>query len=324
MTTLAPNWQAPKNTKLADFIICGAMKSGTTTLRTMLNQHPDVFIPETEINFFDLDNPLEHPDFNQFNKDHWQGHHLDNNSDKYWQWYSQKFSSAEVNQVLGEDSTTYLASSLAAKRIAMQNKNIKLIVMLRQPSKRAYSQYWHLLRTGRARYSFENTLQLNPASVLNRSMYLMQINNLLKYIPKERIKFIIFEEFIDNKKAILEQVCDFINVSFDRLPNDAVAIHSNITMYPKYYRLQLLKNNLFPMAGNLNYRSHFNLDDEVKPSRGLLNYVNSFYRILNPLVTKKSTMMNAATLQFLDDFFKRELEGLNDIIGQDALSLWFK
>ena len=33
--------------------------------------------------------------------------------------------------------------------------------------------------------------------------------------------------------------------------------------------------------------------------------------------------MNPSTKDFLDDFFKSELSGINELIGQDVLSKWF-
>ena len=36
------------------------MKCGTTTVHEILNSHPDIGIPKTEINFFDIDDTLEH------------------------------------------------------------------------------------------------------------------------------------------------------------------------------------------------------------------------------------------------------------------------
>jgi len=323
---MSNKWLAPSKIILPDFVICGAMKCGTSTLHAMLNQHPDIFIPKKEVHFFDLDNPLQHADFNFFNDSNWQTHDLNKNSGEYWQWYSQQFSSAKKGQVIGEDSTTYLASPLAAKRISMQNKEIKLIVMLRQPSKRAYSQYWHLVRSGRAIYNFEDTLQLNPNSVLNRSMYLTQIKSLLEYIPKTSIKFVVFEDFLNNKNAVLKEVCEFLNVSFDRLPLNVEQVHENITTYPKYYQLQLLKNSVFPRAGNLSYQTQFQLPEQLsKQSKSplFLRYINAFHRKINPLVTKKPVTMSINTKRFLDDFFISELDGLNELIEYDINSLWF-
>ncbi len=325
MNKTSPFWQAPENNKLPDFIICGAMKSGTTSLHAMLNQHPGVFIPQKELHFFDCDNPLQHPDFNAYAKLQWQSHSLnESNNNDYWLWYQQQFASAEKTQVLGEDSTTYLASPLAAKRIAQQNKKIKLIVMLRQPSKRAYSNYWHLVRSGRAMHSFEDTLLVNPNSVLNRSLYLNQIESYLKYFPKEQIKFVVFEEFIKDKRIVLKELCEFIGVDYNTLPLSAENLHENKATYPKYYKLQLLKNRVLPLAGNLTYQKHFCTQNSITTQFSCLRYVNAAFRKVNPLVTKKPKAMTKNTKQFLDEYFKSELEGINDLIGRDVYSLWFK
>ena len=40
------HWRAPENSTIPDFIICGAAKAGTTTLHSILDEHPDVFIPK--------------------------------------------------------------------------------------------------------------------------------------------------------------------------------------------------------------------------------------------------------------------------------------
>lgn len=36
------DWIAPEDIKIPDFIICGAMKSGTSTLHYILNEHPNI------------------------------------------------------------------------------------------------------------------------------------------------------------------------------------------------------------------------------------------------------------------------------------------
>ncbi len=45
------NWISPKDVRVPDFIICGTMKSGTSTLHYILNQHPHVYIPDGELHF---------------------------------------------------------------------------------------------------------------------------------------------------------------------------------------------------------------------------------------------------------------------------------
>lgn len=51
MTVVQNNWISKKPNRLPDFIIGGAMKSGTTSLHSILNQHPDIAIAQEELGF---------------------------------------------------------------------------------------------------------------------------------------------------------------------------------------------------------------------------------------------------------------------------------
>ena len=122
------NWLLQESKKLPDFIIGGAMKSATTTLHAILHRHPDISIAHEEIGFFDIDNLLEHPDFAFFDaeKNSWHTQFINQSPAKAWEWYLSNFPGDDM--LRGEDSTTYLASPIAAKRIGMQHKNIKMII----------------------------------------------------------------------------------------------------------------------------------------------------------------------------------------------------
>jgi hypothetical protein len=112
------------------FIIAGTQKSGTTALATLLSSSCYIkFPPQKEVHFFDL--------LKNFN----QG----------IEYYLKKFEpvartnrSNLVNRVVpmyGEASPFYLASRDACRRIAETKPNMKLIVLLREPVARAYSEY---------------------------------------------------------------------------------------------------------------------------------------------------------------------------------------
>jgi len=323
MNDLTNYWQLPEYSNKPNFIICGAMKSGTTTLHAILNEHPDVFIPNNEIHFFDMDNIIQHPDFNTFNGNEWYFNDISKTSEKYWQWYSSQFDNASNGQLLGEDSTTYLASPLAAERIALQSSQPKIIIMLRNPTSRAYSQYWHLLRSGRATYSFEDTLKYNPESLLTRSLYLSQLKSYFNCFPKNRMKIVIFEEFLANKLQHITDICSFIGIDIKTLPESVFSLHENQSRIPKYPYLQQQKNRFFRAGGNNNYNAHFCNQDLLKKPMTLTRLIDYSHRKINPLIAVKPPKMKVSTKHFLDTYFKTELAGINDLLGQDVLSLWF-
>lgn len=328
MTTAAKasDWIAPDNATLPQFIICGAMKSGTTTLHRILNRHPAVFIPNEEIHFFDLDNILQHPDFNWFDGSTWIYQAMASEPTKYWEWYSSQFSPARPGQILGEDSTTYVASEAAVRRIAAQPRPIKLVVILRHPTKRAYSQYWHLVRTGRATHTFEDTIQYTPHLVLDRSMYLQQLRTMLLYIPRERVEVVVFEEFIRDTARAMDRICSYLEIERTLLPHDALSAHTNPAVTPRYIRLELAHNRWFRRSANLRYASALPIEPPSARTRRLrlrTRAATKLYRLLNPLVDAAPPPMNPATQGFLDRFFQRELAGLDDLIGRSVLSTWF-
>lgn len=325
MTLNENNWLAPVDCKVPDFIICGAMKCGTTTLHAILNQHPDVFIPSKEVNFFDLDDVFQHPDFNLYLDQKWMYQDLESDPKKYWYWYSTRFEGAEARQTIGEDSTTYIASEKALQRISQQNKKIKLIVMLRNPVSRAYSHYWHLLRTGRATHTFEETLQYNPYSILNRSMYVQQIETLYKYLPKEQVKVIVFEDFISDVKTEMKDICSFLEIDHTRLTKSALELHENIARTPKFPGLQILKNRYIPSLGYQQYQNHFDSSPIVKSKKiSIVNIIEFLHRQLNPLLARKPPVMKKETKDYLENLFKKELKDLDNILEKRILFKWFK
>ena len=320
-----PHWQAPKGVDTPDFVIIGAMKSGTTSLHAMLNLHPDIYIPDNELLFFDLDNIHQHPDFTKFSKKQWRAHRLEDNVDGYWQWYSDKFSDATTNQIRGEDSTTYLYSEDALRRLSLQHKSAKLIVMLRHPTARTYSHYWHMVKAGRALYRFEDMLMYCPHLLIERSAYRKHLATVYRYFDKSQVQVLLFEDFIDDPKRELENVCQFLGVDFAKLPNDASKVHVNKAKLPKFVGLELLKSRLFRASMHNAYDEHFgnSLASSVQGRSLISKLLYKTYRKVNPLIIKKAPPINISTKQHLDRYFQRELSGLEQLIGQDALKKWF-
>lgn len=320
-------WKADRKDTLPNFIIGGAMKSGTTSIHEILAKHPDIFIPNGEIHFFDIDNIFEHNDFFHYDKkiDRWYYPVMDNDPEKLWSWYNKKFNSKTNETLLGEDSTTYLASKIAAKRLALQDKDIKFIFVLRQPTLRAFSQYKHMLRTGRVMFNFEDTLQYTPFSLINRSLYKEQLESYYKLFPKENIKIVLFEDYIENPKKEIIKIFNFLNVESSKLNNNHFSIHANKSLIPYSKNLQFLKNKFFRNKGNQFYLDklpHF-LDRKAKINDSIFtkNIMRLFY-LINPQ-TKDNIKIKSSTKTFLDEYFKKELDGLDELVGMKIFEKWF-
>lgn len=318
------SWSSPDHTRLPDFIIGGAMKSGTSTLHAILAKHPDVFIPRREVNFFDIDNILQHPDFNFYENKKWYFPDMLQDRDKVWNWYFDKFSEGE-GKLIGEDSTTYLASPKVAERIAVQKKQIKMIFILRHPTARAYSNYNHLVKSGRAVYSFEDTIKYAPFDVLNRSLYKEQLEYYYKFLDRENIKVLLFEEMVENLKETVLDVANFLSLDTSKFSEDVFSTHANPARIPGNISLQLKRNNMIRGLGNRAYSSLLPLNEKLPESNAGFKdkVINKVHSTINPLKAEKPPKMEEETRAFLNRYFKSQLEGIDELVGKEILSKWF-
>ena len=294
----------PEN--LPDFIIAGAMKSATTTLHSILNKHPDVYIPKGELHFFDMDNFFEHNDFYEYDKinDKWYSWFDEQKLESRFAEYHELFKKHQ-NKIKGEDSTGYLASEQAFKRISFQKKEIKIIVMLRNPTSRTYSNYNHLLKRGKAFYSFEDTIQYLPNTILKRSMYKTQLENLFKYIPRDRVKIVIFENFLEEPKKTILDICDFLSLDFNKFNQNVFYEKSNSGQLPRFNKLKYIFSRNFP-----HFSLKFNLKNRIYETQSsrkdnlFIRLLFVIHNFINPVSVKNSKVMNPVTKDFLDSFFR--------------------
>lgn len=106
-------------------MIIGAQKSGTTALASFLDEHPDIMMSDPkEVHAFD------------------QPEVRDGDIVSVRRKYEEAFDNELRDQMLlGEATPAYLFFPDIAERIHAYNPRLKLIVLLRDPVERAYSQY---------------------------------------------------------------------------------------------------------------------------------------------------------------------------------------
>src|SRR5690349_3699828 len=130
---------------LPDFLIIGAQRGGTTSLYNYLQAHPNIHSASIkEVHFFDR----------KFQKGvHWYRAHFPMRLTKV---YAGRF--RHEGFVTGEASPAYLFHPQVPERIARLLPRVKLIVLLRNPVDRAYSQYYHTLQLGYETLTFEEAI----------------------------------------------------------------------------------------------------------------------------------------------------------------------
>ena len=208
---------------LPDFLIIGAQKAGTTSLYNYLISHPSI-IPSfrKEVGYFD----------SNFEKDLiWYKSFFPT---KIYKYFMKNFCHRDF--VTGEGTPNYILHPHVAKRVYSKLPNIKIIILLRNPIERAYSQYFHTLKSGREKFTFEEAIKKEDERIrdeynkilrdefykssnfpafayLSRSIYLNQLRIWFKYFNKEQILIIKSRDLFDNPKETLKNVFSFLNLS---------------------------------------------------------------------------------------------------------------
>ena len=197
---------------------------------------------------------------------------------------------------------------------------------MRNPTERCYSHYFQYLRTHKAIFSFEDYLKYDFDFLTKASLYKKNIERFLNFIPRERIKFIIFEDFISNTEYSMREISNFLNIDFSKFSDDAFNIHSNPSKLPRSIKMQYILNRNFRQFGNWTNRidkPFLYKSKEIKRSFFEKSVIRLNY-FLNPTSVRKYPIMRRATKQFLDDYFISKSKGLDEIIGKNVMNKWFK
>ena len=164
--------QAPR---IPDYVIIGAMKSGTSSLYYWLASQPECApAAQKEINFFSRD-------------DLWA---------RGPEWYSSFFAGADPGRLVGEASTSYTKnrSDVAAQRMAEVAPQAKLIYLLRHPVARLRSHYRHEVRRSRERRPLVEALRSPGNDYIRFSRYYERFESYLKLFPHEQLLVVRLED----------------------------------------------------------------------------------------------------------------------------------
>lgn len=179
---------------LPDFIVIGAMKSGTTTLYRNLDLHPQVDMSrDKETDFFV--------------------------AEKNWprgrDWYGAQFSRADA--VRGEASPNYTKSRDfpgVPSRMASVCPDAKLIYILRDPVARAQSQFSHSVVMGSLSPDLEGFETSHEyAHILDGSLYAQQLECYLDHFPLDAILILDFDDLVRDPQSVMDQITAHIGVA---------------------------------------------------------------------------------------------------------------
>jgi hypothetical protein len=218
-------WRTAGLRLLPDFVILGAMRSGTTSLYELLAQHPRI-LPATrkEVHFFSS--------------------HYANGP----RWYRTHFPLAAEARLralraggpvlTGEATPYYLFHPHAPRRLHAVLPHARLIALLRDPVDRAYSLYRLNLVTGMETLSFDAALDREDErlreetqllrdveyyrsrshrlySYVARGRYLSQLAAYHHYFPRDQLLVLRSEDYFADARGTLARVLEFLGLGPD-------------------------------------------------------------------------------------------------------------
>lgn len=303
-----------------DFIIGGAPKCGTTSLHFILDQHDDVSLPFDEVHFFDADDPIAHPDFMSVQNDKLVWWDTRPSADQNLDWYAGRFDTDTDARLIGEDSTTYLMSEVAPARIQALVPDVRMIFMLRHPVERAYSQYWHLVKTARTSEPFEKAIITFPHILLGSS-YANGIRRFQNTFGPDQVKVVLFEDFRADNQACLDDVTGFIGAAPMKIDPDRTWF--NKTRYPANLRLQRVANLVGGALVRRKYRGHM---AEGRSARAkVFNKLHYWwFKHVNArlMTADRPPPMTQETRAYLEQHLSTRNAGLSDLLNRDLSTVW--
>jgi len=193
-----------------DFIVAGVQKAGTTAIHDFLAQHPHIaLLRDQALHFFDKEEHFGSSRTGLFNEPDYRILH--GNFAPAWRW-----------RVAGEVTADYLYYPPALERIVRYNARMKLIVSLRNPVERAFSQ-WNMRREkGQEPSEFLDALKRDQQlgiwqgprgnAYLARSLYAPQLEKVFKLFRRDQVFAIKYESFRTDPSSILDRMFDFLDV----------------------------------------------------------------------------------------------------------------
>ena len=292
------------------FLIVGTARAGTTALQNYLQQHPQLFL-----------STQKEPCFYCFADEE-----LRYKKGKFafavteYKKYSRLFKDAKPGQVTGEISTPYLylhnQTIHNIKKYHLHPDTLKIVIILRNPVERAYSQYLWKVRDGREELSFENALKQEKKRMeqnysfdyfySHRGLYYEQVKDYLENF--KNVKIILFDDFKSNFENTMADLCTFLEVdnTFE------------------FIRKQNINTSSFPRFGTLG--KIITVESKIKFK--LLNYIPADLR--NDIKenfnrwnssSKFPLPIAAATRIYLQEYYKEDISKLQSLLGID-LSMW--
>ncbi|MGI9308854.1 MAG: sulfotransferase [Gammaproteobacteria bacterium] len=323
---LLPNFSV--GTAAPTFICVGAEKSGTTQLYDCLSAHPDIFMsPIKETHFFSTDVRVEN--FRGDYAKHESQKHFDIQEyfssvplAEIWEAYLSNpehylrlFTDGSEHAARGEVCNSYLYSAEAVSNINDSLPDVKVLVILRNPIHRAFSQYRAMVRDGRTEkdnlidevhfdMQFADRRWGSCHGYIEHGLYSSQLQRLYSVFSPARVQIVLAEDFFASRQQVFDGICEHIGVAHFAL--DSNIDNRNRSLVPRNAGLIKLVSRT-GVKGRL---------ASLLPAKGKKWLKELFFE------SDKAELLTEE-YEFLHKFFVADVERTSTILQRD-LSGWLK
>jgi hypothetical protein len=219
---------------LPAFLVVGAQRAGTTSLHEYLATHPQVRWPRLLKGM----------------------HYFTTAYTRGDEWYRAQFPSAQAlqrrRQITGEASPYYLFHPYAAERIRQTIPDVRIIAVLRDPVKRAWSHYHHEVARGNEQLRFCEAVAAEPGRLdgedrrladpayrsphhryhayLGRGRYAEQLTRYFDQLGREQVLVLESAHLARDTQSCFDRVTEFLGIERLELRR---ADHHNARSYPE-------------------------------------------------------------------------------------------
>jgi len=278
-----------------NFFIVGTAKAGTTSLYEYLKGVPGIYMsPVKEPNYFSVNiTPINYE--------------ISPYQDKTK--YLDLFRKVKNEKIIGEASPTYLADPDSPKLIHKVSPNAKILISLRDPVERIFSFYLMLVRLGETKLSFHEEIELSlktenegeiPKLRLASALYFENVKRYIDTFGSNQVKIIIFEEFIKNSRATLEEILKFLGINFKFEAFDSTVYNpfsivrgSTAQFFMKNKKIRKILEKFIPKSGRRALRETLLQKKQPKPK------------------------MEGKDIETLRNFYKNDVKKIKDLLGNN-------
>jgi hypothetical protein len=275
---------------LPDFVGIGVPRGGSTWLHELLAAHPRIYVPQRrkEIGYF---------------------HRFYERGPEWYAGFFPPDAERSQYQAVGEITPGYLYSEDAARRIAAMPSVKRLLLIVRHPVDRLYSQYVWRMRHDGYRESFEQFLRDYPDAEA-KSRYAQHLQMYLRHFDRAQILVLIMEEAVRDAGRAVQQVCEFLGVESELMPASAGIERVNASSVPRF-------GGAFKAASRLRAKLvRWDLDFIVRGAKAL-----GLKRLLVGRSSARPQPLDPEVRRRLTERFAEDIGRLEELLGR-PISIW--